>query len=68
MENKKLFIRDLSRVLSKHDIVKKLEYKKCFGYYEEVIITYCGGFTQRVNVTADSLTAMIKDIFRQGDL
>lgn len=70
IEDKKTFVEDLSVLFKKHLLyVDKLEYfKPGKQYMEEVIITYNCGNTQAVNVSMDSLTAMLRDIARGLDV
>lgn len=66
MEDKKGFVDGLSHLLKKHYFgIEKLEYfNPGMDYREEVIITYRGGHEQSVNVSMDSIPAMLRDIGR----
>lgn len=70
MENKKQFIQDLSDVFTKYTYntsVEKMEYFRPGKIYdEEVVITFDGGWTRTVNVSWDSINAMVRDIVKQG--
>lgn len=70
MECKPGFIEDLSAVISKHYFgIERLEYfKPGKEYSEEVVITYRGGYEQTVNVSCDSIPAMLRDIARNLDV
>lgn len=67
MKNKKQFVEDLSKVLTKHiSYIEGLEYIKPGKIYaEEVIVTFYGGYQKRVNVHMDSYLEMLKDIAKQ---
>ena len=70
MENKKDFIDGLSYLLNKHyNGIESLEYfKPGKEYNEEVVVTYKGGYQQMVNVSCDSIPAMLRDVSRYLDL
>ena len=70
MEDKKGFTEGLSSLLSKHCIdIESLEYFKPGNVYnEEVVVTYFGGYQQTINVSADSIPAMLRDIAKRLDV
>lgn len=64
MEDKKGFVEGLSNLLSIHySCIEHMEYLKPGNEYsEEVVITYKGGDEQIVNVTFDSIPAILRDV------
>jgi hypothetical protein len=70
MEDKKGFVEGLSYLLSKHcSCIEYMEYfKPGKEYSEEVVITYRGGYQQTVNVSWDSIPAILRDIAREIEL
>lgn len=70
MENKKDFVKELGSVLRDHCYgIEKLEYfKPGKEYKEEVVVTYTSGYQQSINVSWDSISAMLRDIARNLDV
>ena len=68
MEDKKGFTKDLSNLLRSDDrsgvtsITYELEYDPCI---EVVTIKYKGGSTAKIDVTCNSLGAILKEIVRE---
>ena len=70
MEDKKGFVEGLSNLISKHCRgIESLEYFKPGNHYnEEVVITYDGGYQQTINVSWDSIPAILRDITRNIEI
>ena len=72
MENKKLFVEELGRLFDKHNVsnVARMEYRKPgVMYNEEVYVYYKDRVTYSiVNVSCDSLLAIVKDLIKQEAL
>lgn len=70
MEDKKGFVEGLSSLLSKHySGIESLEYfRPGSDYNEEVVVTYRGGYQQPINVSCDSIPAMLRDIARHLEI
>ena len=70
MEDKVKCVENLEKLLKDipYSAVKSLEYVKDreHGYVrEEVVVTYKGGSTKRINVYADSEIALCRDVLKQ---
>lgn len=65
---KEIFVRDyLAPLLKALGIgIVDAEYHKYLGHGEHVIITYQTGYTKEKDVSADSLQAMVIDVFKDG--
>lgn len=70
MEDKKTFVRDLGNLISKHcPVIEDMEYlRPGIDYNEEIKVTYRGGHTQTINVSMDSVPAMLRDIARHLEI
>ena len=70
MEDKKGFVESLGYLLSNHNVgVENMEYfKPGKEYNEEVVITYDGGYQQTINVSWDSIPAILRDIARNAEI
>ena len=72
-ERKTSFVEDFGKILKKHNVetVTDLRYErtKLNGCYQETVtVLFQGGGSKRVNVTLDSLAAIVRDIMREGVL
>ena len=65
-ENKQAFVRELGELLKKYsrEAVRELVYFEDNNRFEAVEIIYEDGHRRTVNVTADSVAAIMKDIAR----
>ena len=65
-ENKQAFVRELGELLKKYsrEAVRELVYFEDSDRFEAVEIIYEDGYRRTVNVTADSIIAVMKDIAR----
>ena len=65
-ENKQAFVRELGELLKKYsrEVVSELVYFEDSDRFEAVEIIYEDGHRRTVNVTADSVVAVMKDIAR----
>lgn len=65
-ENKQAFVRELGELLKKYsrEAVSELVYFEDNNRFEAVEIIYEDGHRRTVNVTADSVVAVMKDIAR----
>jgi hypothetical protein len=65
-ENKQAFVRELGELLKKYsrEAVRELVYFEDSDRFEAVEIIYEDGHRRTVNVTADSIIAVMKDIAR----
>lgn len=65
-ENKQAFVRELGELLKKYsrEAVRELVYFEDSNRFEAVEIIYEDGHRRTVNVTADSVVAVMKDIAR----
>jgi len=65
-ENKQAFVRELGELLKKYsrEAVSELVYFEDSDRFEAVEIIYEDGHRRTVNVTADSVVAVMKDIAR----
>lgn len=65
-ENKQAFVRELGELLKKYsrEAVRELVYFEDRDRFEAVEIIYEDGHRRTVNVTADSIIAVMKDIAR----
>lgn len=65
-ENKQAFVRELGELLKKYsrEAVRELVYFEDSNRFEAVEIIYEDGHRRTVNVTADSIIAVMKDIAR----
>lgn len=65
-ENKQTFVRELGELLKKYsrEAVRELVYFEDSDRFEAVEIIYEDGHRRTVNVTADSIIAVMKDIAR----
>lgn len=65
-ENKQAFVRELGELLKKYsrEAVRELVYFEDSDRFEAVEIIYEDGHRRTVNVTADSVVAVMKDIAR----
>lgn len=65
---KEAFVRDylapLLKAVNPH--IVEVEYHKYVKYGEQVIITYRHGYVKEKDVTADSLQALVVDVFKDG--
>ncbi len=65
---KEIFVRDylapLLKAVNSH--IVEVEYHKYVNYGEKVIITYRHGYVKEKDVTADSLQALVVDVFKDG--
>jgi hypothetical protein len=66
MEDKKGFVEGLGYLLSKHcSGICGMEYfQPGKEYNEEVVVTYRGGYQQTINVSFDSIPAILQDVAR----
>ncbi len=66
--HKEKFVRDylapLLKAVNPH--IVEVEYHKYVKYGEQVIITYRHGYVKEKDVTADSLQALVVDVFKDG--
>jgi len=65
-ENKQAFVSELGELLKKYsrEVVSELVYFEDSDRFEAVEIIYEDGHRRTVNVTADSVVAVMKDIAR----
>lgn len=65
-ENKQAFVSELGELLKKYsrEAVRELVYFEDSNRFEAVEIIYEDGHSRTVNVTADSVVAVMKDIAR----
>lgn len=65
-ENKQAFVRELGELLKKYsrEAVRELVYFEDSDRFEAVEIIYEDGHRRTLNVTADSIIAVMKDIAR----
>ena len=70
MEDKKGFVEDLGDLLGKYfvDVEGMKYFKPGKEYGEEVVITYKSGYQQTVNVSRDSILAILRYIARDLEL
>ena len=60
------FVTDLAKVLKEYGIIEEMEYS--YDGLDEKIIIVKDGTTRVVNVTYDSMQAMVRDVVKQGGL